>query len=391
MEASKASGQALPLVQVEFNYEYTARDGRLITIRENERYHLLSRTTQHWWHVRKDQETKPFYVPANYVKELPGSGLQCVNGSAVTGSREEISPGLSESEPRLPEMHSSSAPAPSPEVEKNTPAHSPAESQCGQGYAVNPPGRASTPQTRTQTPDGAPASGEENCPPAAMIPSDLGPILASATKIPKGQSSTLRLSSKGKTNRVQRLSLTERFCPPVALGSQEPGHSLRPTKANSQTDMVNSTQHGTCSPSTDHMGVTLPSPKTSPTQLLPQTPDFGSENIYETIPDLPLAKAAAPLELVPTHTPSHTPKHTPSHTPTHTPSHTPTHTPRPTLSPKPTLSPSHAPSPTRSPKPTLSPIHIPSDTPIYSPVHKASHTSTPSPTLSPKPTLSPVH
>uniref|UniRef100_A0A4W3HQV5 SH3 domain-containing protein n=1 Tax=Callorhinchus milii TaxID=7868 RepID=A0A4W3HQV5_CALMI len=112
MEASKASGQALPLVQVEFNYEYTARDGRLITIRENERYHLLSRTTQHWWHVRKDQETKPFYVPANYVKELPGSGLQCVNGSAVTGSREEISPGLSESEPRLPEMHSSSAPAP---------------------------------------------------------------------------------------------------------------------------------------------------------------------------------------------------------------------------------------------------------------------------------------
>lgn len=34
------------------------------------RYILVSRTNEHWWHVRKDQGTKPFYIPAKYVREL---------------------------------------------------------------------------------------------------------------------------------------------------------------------------------------------------------------------------------------------------------------------------------------------------------------------------------
>ncbi|XP_033911651.3 rho GTPase-activating protein 12-like isoform X1 [Acipenser ruthenus] len=58
-------------VLVEYEFEYASRDGSLITIKPNERYILLSRTNDNWWHVRKDENTKAFYIPAKYVKELP--------------------------------------------------------------------------------------------------------------------------------------------------------------------------------------------------------------------------------------------------------------------------------------------------------------------------------
>lgn len=59
------------LLLVCYSFQYTARDGRLVTIRPNESYILVSRTTEHWWRVRSDQHTRPFYVPAQYVTELP--------------------------------------------------------------------------------------------------------------------------------------------------------------------------------------------------------------------------------------------------------------------------------------------------------------------------------
>ncbi|XP_041087293.1 rho GTPase-activating protein 12-like [Polyodon spathula] len=58
-------------VLVEYEFEYASKDGSLITIKPNERYILLSRTNDNWWHVRKDENTKAFYIPAKYVKELP--------------------------------------------------------------------------------------------------------------------------------------------------------------------------------------------------------------------------------------------------------------------------------------------------------------------------------
>ncbi|XP_048846422.1 rho GTPase-activating protein 27-like isoform X2 [Brienomyrus brachyistius] len=59
------------LVLVEFEYEYMGRDGGLVSIKPNERYVLLAKTNDHWWHVCKDEHAKPFYIPAKYVKELP--------------------------------------------------------------------------------------------------------------------------------------------------------------------------------------------------------------------------------------------------------------------------------------------------------------------------------
>ncbi|XP_061761769.1 rho GTPase-activating protein 27-like isoform X2 [Nerophis ophidion] len=68
---SAALGRGLGLVLVEFQYEYQGRDGSLISIKPNERYILLAKTNDHWWQVRRDRASKPFYIPAKYVKELP--------------------------------------------------------------------------------------------------------------------------------------------------------------------------------------------------------------------------------------------------------------------------------------------------------------------------------
>lgn len=60
----------MALVLVQYDFEYTAKDGRLVSIKPNENYILISKATDHWWHVRKDQRSRPFYVPAQYVKEI---------------------------------------------------------------------------------------------------------------------------------------------------------------------------------------------------------------------------------------------------------------------------------------------------------------------------------
>ncbi|XP_064589954.1 rho GTPase-activating protein 27 isoform X1 [Zonotrichia leucophrys gambelii] len=69
MEAAGPAEEALVLV--EYGFEYRAKDGTLVSIKPNERYVLLKRTNPHWWHVRRSGDARPFYIPAQYVKELP--------------------------------------------------------------------------------------------------------------------------------------------------------------------------------------------------------------------------------------------------------------------------------------------------------------------------------
>lgn len=61
----------LGLVLVLFKYEYQGRDGVPVSIKPNERYILLAKTNEHWWQVREDHGSRTFYIPAEYVKELP--------------------------------------------------------------------------------------------------------------------------------------------------------------------------------------------------------------------------------------------------------------------------------------------------------------------------------
>uniref|UniRef100_A0AAY5EZ89 SH3 domain-containing protein n=1 Tax=Electrophorus electricus TaxID=8005 RepID=A0AAY5EZ89_ELEEL len=59
------------MVLVKFQYEYTTQDGKQVSIKPNERYVLVAKTNDHWWHVRQEKEAEPFFIPAEYVMELP--------------------------------------------------------------------------------------------------------------------------------------------------------------------------------------------------------------------------------------------------------------------------------------------------------------------------------
>nr|XP_057934160.1 rho GTPase-activating protein 27 isoform X2 [Doryrhamphus excisus] len=67
---------SMELVSVQHGFEYETHDGRLVSIKPNETYFLVSRTNEHWWHVRTkhDAAARPFYIPAQYVKVLPSRG-----------------------------------------------------------------------------------------------------------------------------------------------------------------------------------------------------------------------------------------------------------------------------------------------------------------------------
>ncbi|MCJ8744978.1 hypothetical protein PDJAM_G00125000 [Pangasius djambal] len=62
-----APGQ--PYIEVEYDYEYKFKD-RMITIKQGECYLLVKKTNEDWWQVRKEEGSKPFYVPAQYVREV---------------------------------------------------------------------------------------------------------------------------------------------------------------------------------------------------------------------------------------------------------------------------------------------------------------------------------
>ncbi|KAM6971328.1 rho GTPase-activating protein 12-like isoform 7-T7 [Tautogolabrus adspersus] len=62
-----APGQAY--IEVEYDYEYKAKD-KMVTIHQGEWYMLVKKTNEDWWQVKKDEGTKAFYVPAQYVREV---------------------------------------------------------------------------------------------------------------------------------------------------------------------------------------------------------------------------------------------------------------------------------------------------------------------------------
>ncbi|XP_023607976.1 rho GTPase-activating protein 12 isoform X4 [Myotis lucifugus] len=66
------SGQVY--IEVEYDYEYEAKD-RKIVIRQGERYILVKKTNDDWWQVKPDENSKAFYVPAQYVKEVTRKAL----------------------------------------------------------------------------------------------------------------------------------------------------------------------------------------------------------------------------------------------------------------------------------------------------------------------------
>ncbi|XP_026230584.1 rho GTPase-activating protein 12-like isoform X4 [Anabas testudineus] len=56
-------------IEVEYDYDYKSKD-RLVSIRQGECYMLVKKTNEDWWQVKKEEGAKPFYVPAQYVREV---------------------------------------------------------------------------------------------------------------------------------------------------------------------------------------------------------------------------------------------------------------------------------------------------------------------------------
>ncbi|XP_015209490.2 rho GTPase-activating protein 12b isoform X3 [Lepisosteus oculatus] len=108
-------------VEVEYDYEYKAKD-RLITIKQGECYILLKKTNEDWWQVKKDENTKPFYVPAQYVREVR-KALMPPQKPLHSGALVKAKPNMLDIHPlqksnenlaKAPEMTSFGRPAPGP-------------------------------------------------------------------------------------------------------------------------------------------------------------------------------------------------------------------------------------------------------------------------------------
>ncbi|KAM4588420.1 rho GTPase-activating protein 15 isoform 2-T4 [Odontesthes bonariensis] len=62
------------VLEAQYDYSYRGADGRQVCISEGERFVLLKKTNADWWQVRRigaASKTKPLYVPATYVTEVP--------------------------------------------------------------------------------------------------------------------------------------------------------------------------------------------------------------------------------------------------------------------------------------------------------------------------------
>ncbi|XP_053569840.1 rho GTPase-activating protein 12 isoform X3 [Bombina bombina] len=61
-------------IEVEYDYEYEYKNKKIV-IKQGEKYILLKKSNEDWWQVKKDENAKPLYVPAQYVKEVARKAL----------------------------------------------------------------------------------------------------------------------------------------------------------------------------------------------------------------------------------------------------------------------------------------------------------------------------
>ncbi|KAM3621813.1 uncharacterized protein V6R79_016404 [Siganus canaliculatus] len=77
------------VLEAQYDYNYRGADGRQVCIREGERFVLLKKTNSDWWQVRRigaASKTKPLYVPATYVTEVPIAPISSPQRLVVSAS-----------------------------------------------------------------------------------------------------------------------------------------------------------------------------------------------------------------------------------------------------------------------------------------------------------------
>ncbi|KAI4871314.1 hypothetical protein NFI96_028275 [Prochilodus magdalenae] len=159
-----APGQ--PYIEVAYDYEYKSKD-RMISIKQGECYLLVKKTNEDWWQVRKEETSKPFYVPAQYVREvrralmpppkpLPNAG----GGVGIRGGSLKSRPSaleLKQSDENLNKRTPGSSPSTGPQVALQPPKEDKASPkspvQTGQHVLPNIK-HGSLPRTRAKSPVG---------------------------------------------------------------------------------------------------------------------------------------------------------------------------------------------------------------------------------------------
>ncbi|KAM4705510.1 rho GTPase-activating protein 12 isoform 1-T1 [Rhinophrynus dorsalis] len=63
-----------PFIEVEYDYEYEYKNKKIV-IKQGEKYILVKKSNEDWWQVKKDENSRPLYVPAQYVKEVGRKAL----------------------------------------------------------------------------------------------------------------------------------------------------------------------------------------------------------------------------------------------------------------------------------------------------------------------------
>lgn len=95
---SSSQGET-PIVQALYSYSYEMQGGQQVSFEAGDCFVLLEKSTEDWWHVRKDNEN--FYVPANYMCESFDFGEE--ESSESLNSQGEVNTLSPSSESSFPE------------------------------------------------------------------------------------------------------------------------------------------------------------------------------------------------------------------------------------------------------------------------------------------------
>lgn len=87
MDEVKNTKICVPVVDVLYDFQYTAKDKREISMRKGEKLYLIEKTNKDWWQVVRQSERRSFYVPAQYVRVVSKEKLPLGHIELPSGNR----------------------------------------------------------------------------------------------------------------------------------------------------------------------------------------------------------------------------------------------------------------------------------------------------------------